>query len=316
MSRAEEEKPDGGKNPNPDEPTATLPAKDENGVDSSDSIDEIDKGNGTPSSSTSSTAGDGPPPSRCRSFWRQVAAFYWEHEFLILIIASIGLARAYPPLGAIYVAPDITASWVAVVFIFLLAGLSLKTSEFSRALENVKFNVFVQVFSFGVVSSLVFGLSKLLILGSILDENLANGMVIAASLPMTISMVLVMTKAAGGDEAAAVFNSAFGNLVGVFLSPALILGYLGVSGNVNVGDIFYKLTARVVLPVVVGQVIQYTSKAVVEFLNKYKSYNRQAQQYALVFIVYTVFAEQFMEESQTTAGSVFIMSTSHPAMAP
>src|SRR5689334_12377222 len=117
----------------------------------SDSIEDA-KGNGTPSSSTStSTSGDGPPPSRCRSFWRKFAAFYWEHEFLILIIASIGLARAYPPLGAIYVAPDITASWIAVIFIFLLAGLSLKTSEFSRALENVKFNVFVQVFSFGVV---------------------------------------------------------------------------------------------------------------------------------------------------------------------
>jgi hypothetical protein len=37
--------------------------------------------------------------SRCRSLRKRLVALYWEHEFLILVVASIGLARAYPPLG-------------------------------------------------------------------------------------------------------------------------------------------------------------------------------------------------------------------------
>lgn len=197
---------------------------------------------------------------------------------------------------------------MAVLFIFLLAGLGLKTSEFSNALKQVRFNAFVQIFNFGVASSIVYGLSRLLLLGNILDESLANGMTIASSLPLTINMVFVLTKAAGGDEAAAVFNAAFGNLVGVFLSPALILGYLGVSGGVDVVEVFYKLAARVVLPIAVGQVLQYTSKRLMDFMAKHKMLTRQAQQYALIFIVYTVFAEQFMEESETDVASIFIMS--------
>ena len=68
---------------------------------------------------------------------------------------------------------------------------------------------------------------------SALPQSLADGMTICASLPITVNMVLVLTKSAGGDEAAAIFNAAFGNFVGVFLSPALILMYLGVHGQTD-----------------------------------------------------------------------------------
>lgn len=113
---------------------------------------------------------------------------FWDNEFLIEILAAILLARAYPPLGATYLAPDITATWLIVIFIFLLAGLGLKTSEFSYALKQVGFNVFVQIYSFGVCSVLVYGLSRGLEATSILSQDLADGMVICASLPMTINM--------------------------------------------------------------------------------------------------------------------------------
>ena len=44
----------------------------------------------------------------------------------------------------------------------------------------------------------------------ILSQDLADGMVIGASLPMTINMVLVLTKASGGDESLAIVNAAAG----------------------------------------------------------------------------------------------------------
>ncbi len=53
-------------------------------------------------------------PSKCQC----LIDFYWENEFVILIILVILLARAYPPLGAEYLAEEITASWIAVIFIF------------------------------------------------------------------------------------------------------------------------------------------------------------------------------------------------------
>lgn len=50
--------------------------------------------------------------------WGRWCAFYRTNSFLILVICATLLAYAYPPLGAIYLAPQITATWIAVMFIF------------------------------------------------------------------------------------------------------------------------------------------------------------------------------------------------------
>jgi len=79
--------------------TAILPAE-KNGTEGKDeNADEVE-------------------PSRCRSMWDRVVKSYWENEFVCLAIIAILLARAYPPLGAKYLAPDITSTWLAVIFIF------------------------------------------------------------------------------------------------------------------------------------------------------------------------------------------------------
>lgn len=230
-----------------------------------------------------------------------------QHFSLLSQVIVILLAYAYPPIGAIYLAPQITATWIAVIFIFIMAGLSLKTEELTNAFKQWQFNLFVQIFNFGVVSSTVYGVSRGLVAANVIDQSLADGMVVCASLPMTINMVLVLTKSADGDEAAAIFNAAFGNMVGVFLSPVLILGYLGVTGEVDLLTVFYKLCLRVVLPVAIGQILQKFSKTVVAFVKKHKPKFKQAQQYSLVFIVYTVFCKTFMEESQSNVGDIFLM---------
>jgi len=236
--------------------------------------------------------------------WREI---YAKHSFLILVVCAILIAYAYPPLGAIYLAPQITATWIAVMFIFILAGMGIKTEEFAKAFQRFYFNAFLQLFNFGAVSGIVFGFSRLMLLGKVLPQSLADGMTICASLPITVNMVLVLTKSAGGDEAAAIFNAAFGNLVGVFLSPALILMYLGVSGQVDLGSVFFSLGLRVVLPIFIGQCLQKFVPPAQAFVKKYKKYFKKAQEYCLVFIVYTVFCKTFLEGSDASAGDIFIM---------
>jgi len=234
--------------------------------------------------------------------------FYAANQFLILIALAIGLAAAYPPIGAIYLAPKITATWVAVMFIFLLAGLGLKTEEFANAFKQVKFNGFVFLYSFGVDSAFVYGLSRLLTTFDIINKDLADGMVIAACLPVTINMCVVLTEASGGDVGVAIINSALWNLTGVFLSPILILGYIGVSGDVSVLKVFTKLAIRVLLPIAIGQVLKWLSPPVRDFVKKYKPYFKKAQMYSLVFIVYTVFCRTFSnKDTDVRATDVVIM---------
>lgn len=247
---------------------------------------------------------EAPKTSTCQD---KLVNFYWKNEFLILILLAILLAKVYPPIGAVWLAPKITATWIAVMFIFLLAGLGLKTEEFSQACQRCSFNSFVTLFNFFVDSSIVFGFSKLLSKYNVINQTLADGMVIASCLPLTINMCVVLTKAAGGDEASSIFNSAFGNLVGVFLSPALILFYIGVSGQVKVVQVFLKLSVRVLLPIIVGQLLKWFVGPVNDFVKTYKKYFKALQMYALVYIVYTVFCKTFGKESDIPVGDVFLM---------
>jgi hypothetical protein len=49
---------------------------------------------------------------------KRLLEIYEEYEILMLFIVVILLAKVYPQLGAEYLAPHITATWIAVVFIF------------------------------------------------------------------------------------------------------------------------------------------------------------------------------------------------------
>jgi len=140
--------------------------------------------------------------------------FYHKNSFLVLVTFAILLAYAYPPLGAVYVAPQITAKWIAVIFIFLLAGMGIRTEEFSKAFQRVYFNTYIQVFNFLVVSGAVYGFSRFMLRVGALPESLADGMTICSTLSVSVNMGIVLTKVVGGDEAAAVFDAAFGNFLG------------------------------------------------------------------------------------------------------
>ena len=61
---------------------------------------------------------DIPLESRREKFCRRAIAFCITNDFLILVVLAICLAKAYPPLGAEYVQPQITATWIAIMIIF------------------------------------------------------------------------------------------------------------------------------------------------------------------------------------------------------
>jgi hypothetical protein len=165
--------------------------------------------NGSENSHEEKVEGSNEKPSKCKNCWNWWCAFYSKYSFIILAAAALILAYAYPPLGAVYVYPQITSSYIALIIIFLLAGLGLKTKELKNALKCIGFNSFVQIFNFGVDSSIVFGFAILLLKVGAISDALAQGMIICGCLSVTVNMVFILTKNAGGDEALAIFHAAF-----------------------------------------------------------------------------------------------------------
>jgi len=260
-----------------------------------------------PSSSQQHEPHGASTPSRRKRLLNKAGRIYHQNSFLILVTCAILLAYAYPPLGAIYVAPQITATWIAVIFIFILAGMGIHTEEFSKALQRVYFNTFVQVYNFMVVSGVVYGFTRFMLHVNALPESLADGMTITSTLSVSVNMGIVLTKLVGGDEAAAVFDAAFGNFLGVFLSPALILMYLGLNAEVDLGQVTLKLFLRVVLPLLVGQLLRNYFPPAKAFAKKYNKFFRQGQEFSLVFIIYTIFCKTFMKGSDAKISQIFTM---------
>ncbi|KAL7565449.1 hypothetical protein ACA910_020833 [Epithemia clementina (nom. ined.)] len=239
----------------------------------------------------------------------RLCTFCHTHQFLFFIITVFYLDQAFPPLRAKYLAQQITTAWCSVMMIFLHLQLGLKTNNVAKAFQRVDVNTFVQMFSFGFVSAVAFAGTRLLKAANILSSELSGGMVIASCLPMSMNMVPTWTGAAGGDDPLTVINAAVGNMIGLFLSPVLILGYVRMNGNTQVTDVFYKLTLKVLLPVVAGQIVQKTMPKVIASFNKYKECVEKAELYVFLFIVYNVFGKTFTKELPSFLGEIYLMIT-------
>ena len=78
---------------------------------------------------------------------------------------------------------------------------------------------------------------------------LLDGLQITMCMPCTITAAIVLTSSCNGNEAAAVVNCSGANMLGIFVSPALIYIFLGNLGNVDMASVFLKLALRVAVPV-------------------------------------------------------------------
>jgi len=88
----------------------------------------------------------------------------------------------------------------------------------------------------------------------------------------------------------------------------LILFYVGKNASVDIGTTYFGLFIKVILPVLVGQLLQYCVPVVAKFADKNKASFKMIQEWALVFIVYTTFSQTFYSgQKGASVGEIFIM---------
>ncbi|XP_069782459.1 sodium/bile acid cotransporter 7 isoform X4 [Narcine bancroftii] len=213
---------------------------------------------------------------------------YW---FLVGIVLAISLAKLQPSLGRRGgpLKPEITITYVAVSTIFFNSGLSLKSEELADALMHVKLHLFVQTFTLAFFPTAIWFILKLLALTSI-NPWLLKGLQTVGCMPPPVSSAVILTKAVGGNEAAAIFNSAFGSFLGIIITPLLLLLFLGSSSAVPFTSIFSQLTMTVVVPLIIGQLVRRYIK---DWLERKQPPFGAISSCVLLMIIYSTFCDTF-----------------------
>lgn len=182
--------------------------------------------------------------------------FISKQFFPLGMVVAVSLAKLYPWLGenGSILRPEHFIGQYGVATIFLLSGLSLRLSELSDAISNVSLNMAIQFATF-VVWPFCIGLPLTKALGSfnnnfLLPRPLLDGLLILSCLPTTINMCVVLTSTSGGNVACSLCNAVTSNVAGIFITPALLIMFLGKREiNLPFLDMVKKLCGKVLLPV-------------------------------------------------------------------
>ncbi|KAI7883638.1 hypothetical protein K492DRAFT_159234 [Lichtheimia hyalospora FSU 10163] len=228
---------------------------------------------------------------------------YW---FLVGLAIVISLAVAFPDVARYggYLHAEWTIKWGAVIIIFFISGLSLRTQTLAETVLRIRLHLLVQMISLVIIPFFVFGFVLFLFKVNVhMDSLLLIGLVIAASTPTTVSSNVVMTKNAGGNEATALMNAATGNLLGIFVSPALVSFFqeplvdatpepdsvTKIDGQVHLASVLMQLGLSVLLPLIMGQAVQWMAPVTVVHI-KERCRLSDISSIALLSLVWAVFS--------------------------
>ncbi|KAF9123008.1 hypothetical protein BGW39_009329 [Mortierella sp. 14UC] len=253
-------------------------------------------------------------PTSAKPSWKAKAWDIWmKNWFLLGLVVVIILARYFPGWGRTGgpIRPEYSVKYGITSCIFLLSGLSLKTKDLLISALNYRAHLMVQITSFVIIPLFVKAITALLGLTS-LNAKLLAGMAVTSATPTTISSNVVMTANSNGNESLALFNAAFGNLLGVFISPLIVLILLHSTPETPSGQhgldyatILRDLGTTILVPIVVGQIYLYYFPKSIAWA-KSRVHFPTLNSSCLLILVWTVFCDAFHNNtfSSVTAGEI------------
>jgi sodium/bile acid cotransporter 7 len=209
--------------------------------------------------------------------------------FLLAIVTSAVLASFFPARGL-----GMTllhgASTVAIFLLFFLYGARIAPREALRGLAHWRLHLTILAFTFLLFP--LIGLALRPLSGTWLSPQLYSGLLYLCLVPSTVQSSIAFTSIARGNVPGAIVSASASNLLGVFVTPALVvLVMAGANGRVGLGQIG-DIVVQLLLPFVLGQVSQRWTAG---FVKAHNAPLKLVDRGVVVLVVYTAFSQGMSE---------------------
>ena len=209
--------------------------------------------------------------------------------FIAALLLSIIVAYFFPQGNDLF--PLKTITDIGIGFIFFFYGLKLSPAEFKLGFLNYRSHILIQVTTF-----IVFPLLTLLFIPIFeggTDSDFWIALFFLGALPSTVSSSIVMVSLAKGNLPTAIFNASLSGLIGIVATPLWLSFFMNNSSEFHFGDVILKLFSQIVLPLVIGLLLQ---RFLGELAKKYSKQLSLFDKSIILLIVYSSFSTSFASD--------------------
>lgn len=214
-------------------------------------------------------------PPRWQRALKRIASLILHQWLLIGIGVVCALAYRFPNVakhGGI-IRSEYSIMYGVIAIIFLISGLSIPRQKLILHALNWRLHLLVQVTSFLFIPAVVLAIVHIILAADTeekIDRAVLAGYIFTSCIPTTIASNVVMTRSAGGDDAAALVEVLLANLIGPFVTAAWTIALIPKMvvfdpwrfGGGNLGsmykEVFQQLGLSVLLPLFIGQLVRWT----------------------------------------------------------
>lgn len=178
-------------------------------------------------------------------------------KYMAVIVIAVAALALFAPGSVSFIKTSYVNTLLGIVMFGM--GLTLKPADFKVVFSRPKDVVIGCIAQFALMPLLAFLLARLFQL----SPELAIGVILVGTCPGGTSSN-VMTYLSKGDVALSVGMTAVSTILAPFLTPLLTLLYAGQKVDVNVVSMFLSIVKVVLLPIVLGFVINHFFQSVTE----------------------------------------------------